>query len=92
MTHIHYWLATDIPHPLVFINGKYLYECSVCDKRKYYRYQPVNPLVPSAYEIYEQKVRNGGAAYVMSPLLRVGQEPQWLEGERYKELLMPKKK
>jgi hypothetical protein len=85
--HNHYWMTTGIPHPLVFLNGKFLYECSVCDKRKYFRHQPVNPLVPSAWEVYDQEVQNGNAAYVMSPPLQVGQEEQWSEGQRYKNLV-----
>lgn len=85
--HSHYWVATGIPHPLVFLNEKFLYECSVCDKRGYFRHQPVNPLVPSAWEVYGREVRNGNAAYVVSPPLQLGQEAQWSEGERYKRLV-----
>lgn len=87
MKHDHYWVATGIPHALVFLNGRFLYECSVCDKQRHFRHQPVNPIVPSAWAVYEQEVRNGNAAYIASPLLQVGQEAQWSEGQRYKSLV-----
>lgn len=86
MKHQHYWLDTGIPHPLVFLNGKFGYDCSVCDKRTYRREQPVNLLVPSAWEVYDSEIAKGNAALVMSPPIMPSND-QWSEGARYRELV-----
>lgn len=85
--HQHYWLYTGIPHPLVYITGLWRYDCSVCTKHRYFKHQPVNPPVPSAWAVYEQKVRSGNAHMVISPSLQIGQETQASEGERYARLV-----
>lgn len=84
--HTHYWLETGIPHDLVYLNSKWRFDCSVCDKKIWRRSQPVNPIVPSAWEEYNRQVAIGNAAYVMSPPL-LSSEDQWSEGQRYKNIV-----
>ena len=85
--HLHYWLETGIPHWLVVANGKYRYDCAVCDKRVWSRYHPLNPQVPSAWQVYNSEVAKGNAHLVMSPPMLIGQEPDYTTGERYKKLV-----
>lgn len=85
--HEHYWLNTGIPHILVFYNGKFRYDCSVCGKEKYFKYQPINPTVPSAWAVYDGKVRKGNAHLVMSPPMILNGESEYSEGYRYAKLV-----
>ncbi len=85
--HQHYWLETGIPHILVALNGKFRYDCSVCNKQKYFRQLPINPVVPSAQDVYENQVAAGNAHLVMSPPLILGKESQFTEGLRYAKLV-----
>lgn len=85
--HQHYWLETGVPHALVWINRKWRFDCGVCGKQKYFTHQPVNPLVPPAWAVYEQEVRAGNAHMVMAPPLQIGQESQESEGERYARIV-----
>lgn len=85
--HEHYWLETGIPHDLVFWNHKFRYDCSVCDKQKWLRFAPVNPVVPSAWEVYRNQVQSGNAHLVISPPRIVNNEPQSVEGDRYAKLV-----
>lgn len=72
--HQHYWADTGVPHDLVFLNGRFRYDCSICGKQKYLREQPVNPIMPSAWEIYESEVAKGNADLVMTPPIRTTKE------------------
>lgn len=85
--HQHYWIETGIPHSLVFLNRLWRYDCSVCGKEKYYRNHPVNPTVPSAWDVYESEVVKGNAHLVIAPPLIIGKESEYAEGQRYKQLL-----
>ena len=86
--HRHYWvdanqLMQGYPDP------KILFECSVCEKRIIRRpsQAPVNPLVPSAWDVYEQEVAHGNAHLVMAPPLVSIPEPDYIRGERYATLV-----
>jgi len=81
--HVHYWLDTGISSVLVFLDGKWRFDCSVCGKQIWRRNQPVNPLVPSAWDVYEASDKE----YTMSPPLVVGNETQFAEGMRYANLV-----
>ena len=85
--HAHYWLDTGIPSPLIFLDNHYRYDCSVCGKRIWRKHQPLNPTVPSAWEVYENRVRMENADMVMQPPMLVSEENQFIEGERYKKLI-----
>lgn len=87
--HQHYWLETGIPHSLFLINRLFLWECAVCDKKKYFKTGrvPVNPIVPSAWEVYESELAKGHAHFIMSPPLIFGNEQERSIGQRYKQLM-----
>jgi hypothetical protein len=85
--HTHYWVDTGIleqgwPDPHV------RYECSVCQKQIIRRAskRPINPLVPSAWEVYNQEVARGNAHLVMQPQM-LPNESDFTEGERYAALI-----
>lgn len=85
--HGHYWLSIGIPHPLEILNGKFKYACSVCERAKYFRHAPVNPVVSSAWDVYGHEVRSGRAHLVMAPPVLPSQESMYAEGERYAKLI-----
>lgn len=85
--HQHYWLETGIPRILVSLNGKYRYDCSICGKQKFFGSAPLNPIVPSAWEVYNNEVARGNAHLVMSPPMIFRDEPDYIEGERYAKLV-----
>lgn len=82
MKHPHYWIDQNYPHDLYPINGLWLYECSVCEKRKYFRSQPLNPQVPTDWEIYEMSDKS---LTLSPPMLMINSE--FAEGDRYKRYL-----
>jgi hypothetical protein len=90
--HQHYWIATNIPHPLFFLTFRFRFDCSVCDKQIWRKDIPLNPIVPSAWEVYEKEKQLYGASMSLSPPIMVGSEHHWVEGERYKKLLAMERK
>lgn len=73
--HQHYWKETGVPGDLVFMNGKFVYECLICDKRKSFRYAPVNPILETNQQYYQRMVASGRASLVMYPALGTFNEP-----------------
>lgn len=86
--HDHYWLYTGFPHSLVYVNHRWRYDCSVCGKQIWRRDSPVNPIVPSAWDVYNKEVAADNAHLVMTPTLMIGSsEPEYITGRRYKRLV-----
>lgn len=82
MRHTHYWVNQHIPHELVFLNNKWLYGCSVCDKCKFFTSQPLNPIAPTEWQLYEMSDK----ARTLSPPMFASND-EFAAGDRYRRYL-----